>query len=131
MSEPSEIRYCRQCEKQMYGRSDQVYCNDTCRNRFNKQKEKQAKTPPHPKEKEIFSIIRRNYEILKRLTPKGIYAGHQISYSLDILPAQFNKNFFTGTSETQEGFWYLCFDRGWRIQGETIILRDFAEIEVI
>jgi len=125
MSDTQEIRYCRQCEKQLYGRADQVYCNDTCRNTFNKQKEKQAKTSPHPKEKEIFAIIRRNYDILKRLTPKGIHQGHQLSHPAEKISKLFNKNFFTGVAETKEGFWFLCFDRGWREQDGAIVMKDF------
>lgn len=125
MSDPTEIRFCRQCEKQLYGRADQVYCNDTCRNTFNKLQERKAKTPPHPKEKEIFAIIRRNYDILKRLTPKGIHPGHELTIPLEKVPVQFKKNFFTGTTETREGIWYLCFDRGWQMSIETIKLRDF------
>lgn len=127
MSGTTEIRYCNQCEKQLYGRADQVYCNDTCRNTFNKQKEKQAKTPPHPKEKEIFAIIRRNYDILKRLSPKGIHPGHELTKSLDNLPVQFNKNFFTGMTEAKEGIWHLCFDRGWREKGKVIVMKDFPD----
>jgi len=125
MSEAEETRYCRECGKILHGRSDQVYCNDTCRNTFNKHKEKQTKTPPHPNEKEIFAIIRRNYDILKRLTPKGIYPGHQLSQSLENVSEKFNKNFFTGMIETNEGIWHLCFDRGWREEGRAIIIRDF------
>src|SRR4051812_28087810 len=125
MSNSPEIRYCRQCEKQLYGRGDQVYCNDSCRNTFNKQKEKQAKTPPYRKEKEIFAIIRRNYDILKRLTPKGIHPGHELSKTLGDVPLQFNKQFFTGITETKEGIWYLCFDRRWREQDGVIVMRDF------
>jgi predicted nucleic acid-binding Zn ribbon protein len=128
MSDTTKTRHCKQCEKQLYGRADQVYCNDTCRNTFNKQKEKQAKTPPHPKEKEIFAIIRRNYDILKRFTPKGIHPGHELTKSFDDLPAQFNKNFFTGTIETKEGIWFLCFDRGWQEKGRAIVMKDFPEI---
>lgn len=127
MSNSLETRYCRQFEKQLYGRADQMYCNDTCRNIFNKYKEKQAKTPPHPKEQEIFAIIRRNYDILKRITPKGIYPGHEFTKSLDNLPAQFNKNFFTGMIETKEETWYLCFNRGWREEGRAIVMKDFPE----
>ena len=126
MSDSTEIRYCRQCEKQLYGRADQMYCNDTCRNTFNKLKEKEAKTPPHPNEKEIFAIIRRNYDILKRLSPKGIHPGHQLSRSSNNLPPQFNKNFFTSITETEEGTWYICFDRGWREKGQSILLKDFS-----
>ena len=128
MSAFSETRFCRQCEKQLYGRADQVYCNDSCRNAYNKQKEKQAKTPPHPKEKEIFAIIRRNYDILKRLTPKGIHPGHQLTVLLKNVPVQFNKKFFTSTTETKEGIWHLCFDRGWLEKEEAILLKDFPHI---
>jgi len=127
MTESPQIRYCRQCEKQLYGRADQVYCNDNCRNTFNKHKEKEAKTPPHPNEKQIFAIIRRNYDILKRLSPRGIHPGHQFSRSLTEVPAQFNKNFFTGMAETKEGIWYICFDRGWRETDHSITMKDFPE----
>lgn len=127
MSEPAEIRYCKQCEKQLYGRADQVYCNDTCRNTFNKQKEKQAKIPPHPNEKQIFAIIRRNYDILKRLYPYLIRPERYEYVLKQRMPDNFNPNFFTGTHHTSAGEWFVCFDRGWRREGDRYHFKDFPE----
>lgn len=57
-------------------------------------------------------ILLDNMEVIQFLNPE----------------VQFNKNFFTGMVETKERFCYLCFDRGWRIQGGGISLKDFREI---
>jgi hypothetical protein len=127
MSTTAEIRYCKQCQKQLYGRADQKFCNDTCRNNFNKLKEKVAKTPPHPNEKEIFAIIRRNYDILKRLYPYPIRPERYEYVIKQRMPYDFKPIFFTGTHYTSAGEWFVCFDRGWRIEGDRYYLKDFLE----
>jgi len=127
MTQSPQIRYCRQCEKPLHGRSDQVYCNDTCRNTFNKHKEKEAKPPPHPNEKQIFAIIRRNYDILQRLYPYPIRPGRYEYVPRQNMPHHFNRNFFTGTHHTSAGEWFVCFDRGWMIVGDRYHLKDFPE----
>jgi len=126
-----EIRNCMQCKKQLYGRADQIYCNDTCRNTFNKHKTKQEKLPPHVNQKIIFKIIQRNYEILMKLPPKGIYPGHGLKIKIEEVPLQFNRKFFTSTQQTEEGTWYICFDRGWREEERFICLKDFPEKAIV
>lgn len=64
--EAAQLRLCKQCEKPLLGRSDPKFCNDSCRNNFNKSKPRPAKIDPHENQKAIFSIIKRNYDILKR-----------------------------------------------------------------
>lgn len=126
MSNALEIRYCRQCEKQLYGRVDQVYCNDSCRNAFNKQKAKQNKLPPHPNQKAIFKIIQRNYELLKRARPSSIpdWANERVP---KVWLKEFRPNFFTGMVINQQGTWFICFDRGWMDDGTHWVLKDFPD----
>lgn len=69
--------------------------------------------------------------MLKMLCPYEISSNNQQSYKIDSVPKLFNKNFFTGTIETQRGLWYLCFDRGWREEGDRIVLKDFPLKAVI
>ncbi|MBZ5857432.1 hypothetical protein [Flavihumibacter profundi] len=38
MARPIIARYCQWCEKQIRGRSDKKFCDDTCRNAFNNQR---------------------------------------------------------------------------------------------
>lgn len=125
MSEATETRHCRQCEKQLYGRIDQVYCNDNCRNTYNKQQTRLNKIEPHPNQKAIFKIIQRNYEILKRLYPYPISPYRYEYANKQRMPTDFEPNFFTGIQHTDNVEWFVCFDRGWRIEGDRYHLKDF------
>ncbi|SFH33753.1 hypothetical protein [Pedobacter insulae] len=127
MSEATEIRYCRQCEKQLYGRLDQVYCNDYCRNTFNKQKAIRERVEPHPNQKAIFKIIQRNYEILMKLYPKPIHPNRYERTSKIWMPRDFRPEFFTGIRRIDSQIWYVCFDRGWQLVGGEYQMKDFPE----
>lgn len=127
MSEPSAIRNCKQCDKQLYGRADQVFCNDSCRNTFNKDKNRKSKIPRYSREKEVFAIIRRNYEILKKLCPENIRSNNSHSFNINWIPKDFNQDYFTGIKKTDRGLWHLCFDRGWLFEYDSIILKDFSQ----
>lgn len=127
MSEAPETRYCRQCEKQLYGRIDQVYCNDNCRNTFNKNKAKQKKIEPHPNQKAIFKIIKRNYDIMQRAYPNPIRPERYEYVPLHKMDKDFDPDFFTSIHQTSTGLWYVCFDRGWQVIGERYHMKDFPE----
>ena len=122
------MRYCRECEKILHGRSDQKFCNDTCRNTFNKKKVKQEKLPPHPLQKAILKIIERNYDILKRAYPHPIVPARYEYIAVARMDKKFDPDFFTSIYQTPDGErWYVCFDRGWRIVGERYHMKDFLE----
>ena len=127
MNNPTAIRYCRQCDKPLHGRSDQIYCNDTCRNTYNKQKTRAHKIPPHPNQKAIFKAIQRNYEILKSLYPTRIRTGNHHSYVQSYIPKDFNREFYTGVEQDKEGLWFVCFDRGWMDGKEYLLVKDFPD----
>ncbi len=56
--EAAQQRLCKQCEKPLLGRSDQKFCNDSCRNNFNKNRPRPIKIDPHENQKAIFKIIK-------------------------------------------------------------------------
>lgn len=131
MSDAAEIKYCRQCEKQLYGRSDQVYCNDTCRNTFNKKKARREKMKPHPNQKAIFKIIQRNYELLKSLNKNENHTFKDFPIPKTLLGVDFNPNYFTSIITDRWGTWSVCFDRGWLEREDTFIITDFPDKGVI
>ncbi|MBS1504853.1 MAG: hypothetical protein JST32_22525 [Bacteroidetes bacterium] len=108
----SDERYCEHCGKVLYGRTDQRFCNDTCRNTFNRNKSLQEKQAAHENLPEIFRIIKRNYEILKGLGPLGpdegilVEKGGVKDYGID-------PRFFTSIYIDGDQIWRFCFERGW------------------
>jgi len=64
---------------------------------------------------------------LEKAYAEGIHPRHELTISLEKVPLHLNKNFFTSTTETKEGIWYLSFDRGWQMSIELMKLRDFTE----
>jgi hypothetical protein len=117
---PPQTRNCQYCDKPLSGRSDKTFCDDSCRNNFNKQKRKAEKVQPHPSAKAIFRIIIRNYEILK-----STHAASQADDDLFVffhekeMDPEFNPNFYTSIHYlNQSELWYFCFDQGWRKDGE-------------
>lgn len=129
----SPARQCQQCSKPLFGRSDKTFCDDSCRNTFNKQKRKAEKIEPHPNAKVIFSIISRNYEILK-----STHAGDQaddddfVSFHEKQMNPEFNPNFYTSIHHINKSeLWYFCFDQGWRKDGEHYYTRQLASMAKI
>lgn len=126
MSE-TEVRHCKQCDKILHGRSDQVYCNDTCRNTYNKHKIKQQRIAPHSNQKAIFKILSRNYEILKGLSGLKSSTFRDVPIEKSRISKDFNPKFYTSSVTNKMGTWYICFDRGWRETDTHFIVSDFYE----
>ena len=59
-------RICCVCEKQIYGRSDKVFCDITCKNKYHASVRKHVKTV----RKETIKILTKNYNILAYLIGK-------------------------------------------------------------
>jgi hypothetical protein len=58
---------CRVCAEKLYGRTDQRFCSDRCRNRFHNQKRKQE----HAYLRAVDRILRRNRSVLRQLWEDG------------------------------------------------------------
>jgi predicted nucleic acid-binding Zn ribbon protein len=56
---------CGDCGKEIKGRSDKRFCDDTCRNNFNRKKWQAEQIPISEDALEIIRIIKKNYQLLK------------------------------------------------------------------
>jgi predicted nucleic acid-binding Zn ribbon protein len=123
MNRPSTAepkRTCNQCGKILHGRADQRYCNDGCRNTYNRHKREQERLREHGNVPEIFRIIKKNYEILRSLHAEAIAADETLMVPKEqLIKAGFNSKFYTSTwNDDDEATWKFCFERGW-VMGET------------
>jgi len=103
---------CENCGRELYGRTDKRFCNDGCRNQFNRTKTLREQQKAHENLPEIFKIIRRNYEILKSFGPIAPNGG--IMSSTGSLKVEgINTKYFTSIYMDGDGMWKFCFERGW------------------
>ena len=103
---------CAYCGKPLFGRTDKRFCNDGCRNAFNRKKLAELKNKNHENLPEIFKIIKRNYEILKSFGEIEDQCG---IFDLDsnIKDQGINTNYFTSIYIDGDTLWKFCFERGW------------------
>jgi hypothetical protein len=108
-----EDRKCEQCGRSLHGgRTDRRFCNDTCRNAFNRRKTLATQIRDHENLPEIFKIIKKNYEILKSYGR----IPDQCALLIDAPTKQegINSNFCTSVLIENGLMWKFCFERGWR-----------------
>lgn len=126
LKEKSKI--CSHCGKPLHGRSDQVYCNDTCRNTFNRQKRAAEKITEHENMPEIIRIIKRNYEILKRWNRPFEQNESGFTNTKNLIADGFNPKFFTSIIKDEYGReWRCIFERGFSVDSELTEIRDFPK----
>lgn len=121
-------KQCEFCEKILHGRSDQRFCNDTCRNTFNRDIRSAKKAEHHKNIPEIIKIIKRNYEILKPRIRQITYIDEYIYYDnvADFLKLGINPKFFTSIHTDKNGATWSCvFECGFIIGEDQVILRWF------
>ncbi|MCR8556923.1 DUF2116 family Zn-ribbon domain-containing protein [Mucilaginibacter sp. BJC16-A38] len=109
------IKHCENCGKELFGRTDKRFCNDGCRNQFNREKAAREKQKAHDNLPEIFKIIKRNYEILQGYSLKGLHEDEAIFTDTWRLKEQgFNFKFFTSQVIERDGERInCCFEFGW------------------
>lgn len=118
---------CAYCQKELHGRSDQRFCNDNCRNTFNRQKRAHEKITEHENMPEILRIIKRNYELLKSTNRNPMEENEGVFMSI----GEFNNlgidtRFYTSTVIDKDGLiWYCLFERGYRTDKTYAYLQDF------
>jgi predicted nucleic acid-binding Zn ribbon protein len=126
-----EEKPCKNCGKALFGRTDKRFCNDTCRNAFNRNKSLREHQAVHENLPEIFKIIKRNYELLKALGPPASDTQVWIrnGYPED---EGINPKFFTSVYQEGDILWRFCFDYGWRIYegGGWNIYRQSAQADI-
>jgi hypothetical protein len=113
---------CENCGRELYGRTDKRFCNDNCRNEFNRRKKQEELAKTNESMPEILKVIRRNYEIL--LSYGEIESGTEIFVKKIALEEKgFNFKFYTSVDFNNEQYRF-CFERGWKEVDGTVYIRD-------
>ncbi len=125
---PTPAKTCQYCNKMLHGRSDQRYCNDDCRNTYNRLKRKAEKIADHKNTPEIFRAIGRNYELLKSLKPpKQPNAFTSLEDKNELLQQGFNPKFFTSIYNDGQQTWHCIFEYGFTIGEKLMIIGWFPQ----
>ncbi|EHQ29682.1 hypothetical protein [Mucilaginibacter paludis] len=107
-------RLCRECGKKLLGRVDQRFCNDFCRNTYNRhEKQRLAAETADYTEVTIIAILKNNHLLLRSFNK------HQaVTFLIDkekLYKAGFNFNFCTGCYQESDGrLRYYCFEQTWQ-----------------
>lgn len=104
----NQTKTCRQCGREMHGRSDKKYCNDDCRNIFNNTKHQHSETPYV---KGITSTLRKNRKVLLTIAP----ANRNWIIVSQVVLTRLGFNFYYHTHSTPIGSKILtcCFEVGY------------------
>lgn len=106
---------CLYCNKEiLFGRTDKRFCNDTCRNNYNREI-RARKTFVEPAVKEIFRVIQKNYDILNSVTMKFNFSLPHVVSRQFLIDNNFHFKFFTSIRKQSDGSIYcFCFEYGWK-----------------
>jgi hypothetical protein len=111
---------CLHCGKELYGRRDKKYCNDTCRNAGNR-KRVGVDTWYEPLFiAQINTILKRNYKILKTELDRA--EGPTTVGRFHLIDKNFNFRYYTSVLTTAAGTYYFTYDHGWRELSEDKIM---------
>jgi len=113
MIDPDERPYgCFHCGKTLYGKSNQKYCNDDCRNKGNREKRNKEAWHEPRLVGQVITILKRNYRILARQQACEYRAVAVSKFKL--VEANFSFKHFTSQLKTKTGVYNFVFDYGWR-----------------
>ena len=110
----SEEVHCLNCGKTIFGgRSDRKFCNDSCRNTYNRlQRRSMPVTQEEILQEKVISALKRNHALLVKFTPSQNESVIIDAYRLH--KAGFCYNYFTGCKERpSESNRYYCFEQYW------------------
>ena len=125
-----DSKECAFCGKELFGRSDKAYCNDTCRNNGNRARRKKEAWYEPEFIRQINSILKRNYRIL---TGQGLdQDGPKAVSRYKLLDEGFNFHYFTSSLSTKAGNYFFTYDYGWREldQDRIMIVNNPRQVEI-
>ena len=104
--ETSEERRCLFCGSALEGRSDQKYCDSSCRTAYHGDLRKKREEPV----RRINKTLKRNWNILRELNVDGKTRIDGIHLKARF----FDFRYFTSIYRTQGGnVYYYCYDQGY------------------
>ena len=104
--EANNAQTCEYCGKELIGRIDKRFCDDTCRTSFHNQQKQDEATFVRP----INTILKKNRKILQTLNKTGKSKVHR-----DVLQkAGFMFDYHTHQYTTKKGSTYtFCYEQGY------------------
>lgn len=125
----AKSKTCAYCQKVLHGRSDQRFCNDTCRNTYNRYKRAYEKVYPPDGAAEIIKVIKKNYEVLKQKIPGQFEDKFGVVHcdTNVIVQAGLNLKFYTSSFDSENERWFCIFDRCYCIQGDNFKIISMPE----
>ena len=123
-------RRCEECGKELHGRIDQRFCNDLCRNDYNRKKRifEQRMEPEFIRQ--VINVLRRNYKILQRY---NAVEDNRLVSRQELIERGFSFKFFTSIYQTQKGDIYkYVFDHGWMAteSGKILLVRKIEQADI-
>ena len=110
-----EDRYCLECNRVLFGRSDKKFCNDSCRNTYNNR----VNSNKPDIVKNVNSILGKNWRVLKELNPTGKVKSHRDQ----LLMRGFDFEYSTNSYTTKYGDTYkFCYDQGYLLLEDGVVL---------
>jgi hypothetical protein len=130
---PENVKTCLECGELLGpGREDRKFCNDICRTAYNNRRRKEP--PPLPRvadpeeryEQSTLNAIKNIQDILfrNRVQLLNMYGLYENMIGLnDFYGFGINLKYFTSEYKDDNGRTYrMCFDYGYRIEGEHVYL---------
>lgn len=121
---------CLFCGKELFGRSDKAYCNDTCRNNGNRERRKKLAWYEPDFIRQINTILKRNYKIL---TTQGVDRQGPTTVSrYKLLDRGFNFRYFTSILPTRSGNYFFVYDHGWLEleEGKVVVVQNPNQVDI-
>lgn len=101
------MKNCLECSKNIVGRSDKKFCDDSCRNVFNNRQNMASNTYV----RQVNTTLRKNRKILQNLLPDN---GKTSISEKTLKVLGFNFEYFTHVYETKNGNLYkFCYEFGY------------------
>lgn len=95
-------RKCRMCKREVYGRSDKLYCSLNCKNSYYAGLEKTTRKRTYV----IDQILHRNRNILLRLL--GVNKRSIYIHKFELIKRKFNFKYMTHLTTSKKGTTYCC-----------------------
>ncbi|RZJ76754.1 MAG: hypothetical protein EOO45_01190 [Flavobacterium sp.] len=127
-SASSTEKSCNYCKRPLHGRSDQRFCNDTCRNTYNRIKLKEARIAEHESVPEIIKVIKKNYDFIKSMHKQPLIGEILSIPAKELQKENFNPKFYTSSFTDEQGtIWNCLFERCYTIGDESAFVQDFPK----
>lgn len=102
---------CLNCGKDLFGRADKKYCNDTCRNQANGTRRKKLKKEEPRHVYQISRDILRNRNIIFKMS---VWENEpKVVNRRELIDQGFNFEYYTNILETKKGRYHYCYEYGW------------------